>query len=116
MFLRSRREQFKISKSWNFTKATRESLHANLWYNEETIEDGDTKDIEVEHLILESLGQQVKKTVMSLFKHWRQLFYVFRKRLEWLLLTNNDPIFQRRREAQFMGTSLLLCRQSCGVC
>ncbi|KAH0892891.1 hypothetical protein HID58_055320 [Brassica napus] len=45
MLLSSRREQYnnqqlKISKSWHFkfkTKATRESSHANLWYNE-TIE------------------------------------------------------------------------------
>ena len=64
MLLSSRREQYnnqqlKISKSWHFkfkTKATRESSHANLLYNE-TIEAGDTKDIKVEQLILAILGQ-----------------------------------------------------------
>ncbi|CAF1708054.1 unnamed protein product [Brassica napus] len=108
MLLSSRREQYnnqqlKISKSWHFkfkTKATRESSHANLWYNE-TIEAGDTKDIKVEQLILAILGQKTrKKTVPSLFKHGTQLYYVFPKRLEWLLLTNNDPIFQERSKGK----------------
>lgn len=139
MLPRNRREQYnnqqlKISKSWHFkfkSRATRVYLHANLWYNV-TIEDGDTKDIEVEYLIFDRSGQQVyrihagksfmrwyvvcvpglwginfwisvlwnrktrKKTVISLFKHGRQLYYVFLKRLAWLLLSNNDLIFQER--------------------
>lgn len=41
-----------------------------------------------------------KKTVPSLFKHGTQLYYVFPKRLEWLLLTNNDPIFQERSKGK----------------